>query len=546
MKKSSKLRKMTQKSKPTSENKQMTKMKAVAVLILCLVAGLFFLRSERAQNWLYLPFDGMQSEASSKFKKANPNKVIPNNYIVVLKNSTSDVEAKADELSNKHKGKKKLTYSSAIKGFSVEMSEQDALSLSEEPDVQFVEEDSVVGIAATQTNATLGLDRIDQRPPQLDTTYSYTATGQGVDAYIIDSGIRMSHQDFGGRARFGADFVGDGQNGNDCHGHGTHIAGTIGSNTYGVAKGTTLYSVRVLSCTAAGAVSVTIAGINWVTANHTAPSVANLSIGLSGPSSSLDTAITNSIASGVTYAVAAGNSNVDACYVSPSRTPAAITVGSMVPNGDTDYRMGYSNWGPCVDIHAPGNGIISLSHVDDVSTRMMNGTSMAAPHVAGVAALYLETHRTASASEVRNSIVNSATEGTMVPPPPSAPNLVLHSALTAAPSDPTPPPPPPPSTTSCSGTIYTGSVAAGSTVYQTSNGFSGRVGTYSGVLTLLNSTGRAKLSLERKQGRNWNQVAVTSGTALVESINYAGGKGTYRWKVAATAETNYQLCSRIP
>jgi subtilisin family serine protease len=212
-------------------------------------------------------------------------------------------------------------YDVALKGFSAEMTEDAATALSMDDRVQFVEEDAWVTADAVQSNATWGLDRIDQHALPLNSSYQYNATGAGVHAYIIDSGIRVTHQEFGGRASVSADFIGDGQNGNDCFGHGTHVAGTVGSATYGVAKGVYLHAVRVLDCNGSGTVSNLLAGVNWVTSNHASPAVANISIGLSGVSPALDSAITSSIASGVTYAIAAGNGGNDACNYTPVKGP---------------------------------------------------------------------------------------------------------------------------------------------------------------------------------------------------------------------------------
>lgn len=534
---------MKPKSKKTSESEVMNRTMAIGIIVLAVVFGLFFLRSETGQKLVNLPFSEMKSDAAGgKLKRVKD--AVAGEYIVVLKPSSETVDQAANRFSQTHGAQSKLKYEKVLRGFSAHMTEQQAIAMAEEPSVEYIEEDAKVEAATTQPNATLGLDRIDQHPLPIDTNYNYTATGAGVDAYIIDSGIRMTHQDFGGRARLGMDFIGDGQNGNDCYGHGTHVAGTVGSSTYGVAKNVTLYSMRVLDCTGSGQVSSIIGAANWITQNRTRPAVANISIIVSGISSSLDRAIDNSIAAGVTYAIAAGNFNQDACNYSPGHIPNAITVGSMTPNGESDYRMGYSNWGPCVDIHAPGNGIISLSNGDDTSTRMMSGTSMASPHVAGVAALYLETHPNASASEVRNSIVNSATEGTMVPPPPSSPNLVLYSIVGSSPGDPPPPTTPPP--TSCSGVRYAGTLPSIGLNYHVTNGIKGGNGTYLGQVTLVSGTGPLQLVLEKKQGKNWTQVATSVSGSSSAEITYPGGRSTYRWKVSGPAATNYQLCSIIP
>jgi subtilisin family serine protease len=296
-------------------------------------------------------------------------------------------------------------YGHAINGFSAWMSDEQAVALSDDPRVKFVEEDSVMWATVTQTNPPWGLDRIGQRDLPLNRTYSYTTTGSGVNAYIIDTGIRTTHTQFGGRASVGFDAVGDGQNGNDCNGHGTHVSGTVGGSTFGVAKAVRLFAVRVLSCSGSGSNAGVIAGVDWVTANRIRPAVANMSLG-GGASAALDTAVRNSIAAGVTYAIAAGNSNANAANSSPARVAEAITVGATTM---TDARSSFSNFGSVVDIFAPGSAILSAWRTSDTATNTISGTSMATPHVAGVAARFLQSNPTASPAAVRNELVAQAT-----------------------------------------------------------------------------------------------------------------------------------------
>jgi aqualysin 1 len=264
-----------------------------------------------------------------------------------------------------------------------------------------------VSIAARQSPVTWGLDRIDQRNRPLSNSYTYFNTGAGVRAYVIDTGIRFSHNEFGGRATSGFDAV-DGGSADDCHGHGTHVAGTIGGTTYGVAKAVSLIAVRVLNCSGSGSISGVIAGVDWVTGNHLSgqPAVANMSLG-GGASSSLDNAVRNSINDGVSYAVAAGNSGANACNYSPARVSQAMTIGA---SDSSDRKPWWSNFGSCIDWFAPGVSITSAWHTSNSATNTISGTSMATPHTAGVAALHLQSNPGASPSGVRTALYNLTTK----------------------------------------------------------------------------------------------------------------------------------------
>jgi len=363
-----------------------------------------------------------------KEKVRKTAKKVQNNYIVVFDDEIigptgeySIAQYMADDMAGRYRGKLKHVYKHAINGFSIEMSEADAEAMSQDYRVKFVEEDGVITADVTQTNPPWGLDRIDQRNRPLSATYTYNWTGAGVHAYIIDTGIRTTHTQFGTRATNVFDAFGG--NGADCNGHGTHVSGTVGGSTYGVAKSVLLHGVRVLNCSGSGTTSGVIAGVDWVRVNHLSPAVANMSLG-GGASSALDTAVNNLSNSGVAIAVAAGNSNANACNSSPARAVNAITTGSTTT---TDARSSFSNFGTCLDIFAPGSSILSAWYTSNTATATLSGTSMASPHVAGVAALYKQVNPSASSTTVRNAIVNNATTNVVTNPGSGSPNRLLYS-----------------------------------------------------------------------------------------------------------------------
>lgn len=371
-------------------------------------------------------FAGANGPHAAPIYGADSPEAIPGEYIVVFKPGIAgNSMAQAVEQARGHGASIHFVYTDALVGFAASLPEQALNGLIHNPNVEYLEVDQTITIDASQSPATWGLDRIDQTSLPLNNTYNYNYTGAGVSAYIIDTGILPTHTQFGGRASVAYDSVGDGRNGIDCNGHGTHVSGTVGGATYGVAKGVTLYAVRVLNCSGSGTTSGVIAGVNWVTGHHANPAVANMSLG-GGASTSLDTAVKNSIAAGVTYAIAAGNSNRDACRYSPARVSTALTVGATT---STDARASYSNYGTCLDLFAPGSSITSAWIGSNSATNTISGTSMATPHVTGVAALYLQAHPSATPATVATAITSAATANVVKNAGRGSPNRLLYSLL---------------------------------------------------------------------------------------------------------------------
>ena len=329
---------------------------------------------------------------------------VPGRYIVVFRGDRTIPPGLADRLVADYGGRVDLRYSRALVGFAGELPAPAVEAIRRHPLVEYVEEDAEMTVVGSQPGATWGLDRIDDRAG-LDGLYEWTTSGAGVTAYVIDTGLHTGHADFGGRASVGYDALGG--SGQDCNGHGTHVAGTIGGDRWGVAKDVALVGVRVLGCGGLGFVSWIVGGIDWVTANHRKPAVANMSLG-GGASSALDQAVRGSIAAGVSYALAAGNGGADACATSPARVVEAMTVGAT---GRTDARASFSNWGSCLDWFAPGVDITSAWIGSATVTNTISGTSMASPHTAGVAALYLQAHPSAPPGAVRDALLAAATKG---------------------------------------------------------------------------------------------------------------------------------------
>jgi subtilisin family serine protease len=351
------------------------------------------------------------------------NSVIAGRYIVLLRPDVPDAAAEALALASQVGGAVQHVYSHALKGFSATLPDGAASQLRNRPGVVLVEQDRVISLDTTQNGATWGLDRIDQESLPLSSTYEYVATGAGVRAFVIDTGIRATHTDFGGRVQPGYTAISDGNGTNDCNGHGTHVAGTIGGLTWGVAKAVQLVPVRVLNCQGSGTTSGVIAGVDWVAAQTERPAVANMSLG-GGASSSLDAAVAGAVGKGVTMVVAAGNSNANACNYSPAREQSAVTVGATT---SSDARASYSNYGSCVDLFAPGSSIRSAWSTSDTATNTLSGTSMASPHVAGVTALILERTPTASPAAVWDFMRSTASVNKLSAIGTGSPNLLVYS-----------------------------------------------------------------------------------------------------------------------
>ncbi len=352
-----------------------------------------------------------------------PRAAVPGSYVVVLTpEAPIGDRTLIDRLARRHNATITHRFDTALHGFAARMSRADATRLAVDPAVAHIEQDQVVGTQGVEpTPPSWGLDRVDQRNLPLNRSYAFATTASTVHAYVIDTGMRTTHSDFGGRATWDFNSI-DAVN-TDCNGHGTHVAGIIGGARFGVAKAVRLHAVKVLNCSGSGTVASVIAGIDWVTANHQSPAVANMSLG-GGASAALDAAVRNSIASGVTHTIAAGNSNADACGSSPARVREAVTVGASTIG---DGRAWFSNVGACLDVFAPGAEITSAWNTSDAGVATLSGTSMAAPHAAGVAALYLRSHARATPAEVRDHLFINASVGRLTGVGIGSPNRLVFA-----------------------------------------------------------------------------------------------------------------------
>ncbi|CAL9443754.1 Extracellular serine proteinase [Streptomyces sp. enrichment culture] len=369
-------------------------------------------------------------------------------YIVVLKDSgdrarglrtAGGVRDRAEELAAAFGGEAERTYSSALKGFSLKATEKQARRLAADPSVAYVEANRVErgdvlpqapGAAAVQgvlqdvqPDPGWGLDRIDQRDLPLDASYGYGTTASNVTAYVVDSGVNIAHEDFGGRASYGYNFVDGNRTASDCHGHGTHVAGLVGGAAYGVAKGVKLVAVKVLDCQNSGTTEGVLAGYDWVVKNAVGPAVANVSIG-GAASDAKDAAVRRMVQAGITVVVSAGNKATDACTQSPAREPSVITVAATARD---DSRPSWSNHGGCVDVFAPGASVPSAGIDSKTAVRTMSGTSMSAPHVTGAAALHVSENPGATPAAVTRALLEASSAGRVAGPGEGSPNRLLYS-----------------------------------------------------------------------------------------------------------------------
>lgn len=365
---------------------------------------------------------------SSLLDSSQAKGIIKNQYIVILNKDAGPSIDFAQNIAKQHGAKVLQSYDTVLKGFAIYLPDTAATAFVEamkkNPKVLSVENDIVMKIdATTQSNPDWGLDRIDQKALPLNSAYSYLQTGSGTTAYIVDTGILSSHQQFSGRVLSGYTAISDGNGTTDCNGHGTHVAGTVGGSTYGVAKNVNLVPIRILGCDGSGASSNVIAGLDWILKNGKKPAVVNMSLG-GDASTSLDSAVENLFDNGYVMVVAAGNSNTDACSASPARVSKALTVAAT---DNTDTRASYSNYGSCVDIFAPGSQINSSWIGSNTATKVLNGTSMATPHVAGVVAEMLQSTPTATPQTISTNLLNQASSN-VVKNPSGSPNRLLYKS----------------------------------------------------------------------------------------------------------------------
>lgn len=445
---------------------------------------------------------------------------VPDGYIVVFHDDVADVDREVDGIGQQHGIRANYRYYHALKGFAATIPAAAVEALRNNPNVAYIEQDQIANIVDTQNNPTWGLDRIDQRNLPLSNSYTFNQTGTGVDAYILDTGIRFTHVEFGGRAVTGFDAITTGGTAADDNGHGTHVAGTVGGTTYGVAKSVQLIAVKVLNSAGSGSFAQVIAGVDYVTGDHTTtPATANMSLS-GGVSTALNDAVRASIADGVTYCVAAGNNSTDASTRSPASTVEAITVAA---SSITDAWASFSNFGSVVDIIAPGVSVTSAWFTSDVATNTISGTSMATPHTCGVSALFLEANPGASPAAVSNALTSNATPGVITGVPAGTANLLLFSLFG--------PPPPPPG-------------LAAPTLVSPANGARNvpRNATLTWNAVAGATSYRAQVSTSATFGTLVYDQSVTSTSTTVSGL---GSRVVYFWRVNATNGTETSPFSEV-
>ncbi|RJE73350.1 alkaline serine protease [Pseudoalteromonas sp. MSK9-3] len=471
---------------------------------------------------------GLSSQAfAAQMIEVDQAKAIDNKYIVVFdapkiidktdkKAVAAYIAQQTKILSNQYNVTVEREFGTALNGVLVDASKKQIHTLLSNPNVKYIEQDQIVSVTplidtkADQGNAIWGLDRVDQTDLPLNSNYHYDYDGSGVTAYVIDTGVLISHNEFGNRASHGYDFIDNDNNATDCNGHGTHVAGTVGGNSYGVAKNVNVVGVRVLGCNGSGSNSGVIAGINWVKNNASGPSVANMSLG-GGASQATDDAVNNAVASGISFVVAAGNDNRSACNYSPARAANAITVGSTT---SSDGRSSFSNYGNCLDIYAPGSSIKSAWYNSNSATNTISGTSMASPHVAGAVALYLDQNPSLSPSQIDSLLSQRSSKNKVSDAKSGSPNELLYTLGTVQ-----PPPPPPPVTELTNGQAISASGANGSeTMYK----ISVPAGSTSLAIDLSGGTGDADLYVQVGQQPTLNSYNCRPyKTGNTESCSFA-------------------------